>query len=317
MDFETAGVAASKTQLTDITYKITTRSDTADLVRSIAEVGLLQPPVVIGHADGPYRVVSGFRRIAACQALNLASFPARILPADTPPMACVRIAISDNAFQRPLNLVEQSRAYALIRRFSDPTIESWGPLAASVGLPDSRTAMDRITPLAGMPQDLQAAVLEGSVALPVALRINQYETADGAALCSLLRRLSTNLNLQRELLTLISEIALRDEIGVATLIAGNDIAAHMGDTGGSVPQKVQALRRMLKRKRYPQLSKAEADYDQALQSLHLNPRLRLQPPPFFEGSSYRLTLTVSSRRQLQALQSDLQKLIEHPDLLPE
>jgi hypothetical protein len=49
----------------------------------------------------------------------------------------------------------------------------------------------------------------------------------------------------------------------------------------------------------------------------LDPQIQLQPPRFFEGSSYRLTMTVESRRQLQSLQMEIGRLMDHPELLPE
>ena len=46
-------------------------------------------------------------------------------------------------------------------------------MVESTGLACSQTAMDRIIPVAGMPVSLQDAILEGSIALPIALHINQ------------------------------------------------------------------------------------------------------------------------------------------------
>ena len=74
---------------------------------------------------------------------------------------------------------------------------------------------------------------------------------------------------------------------------------------------------MLKSKRFPELSKAEAAYNQKVKTLKLNPRVQIHPPRFFEGTSYRLSLTIDSRHQLKSLQSELDKLVHHPNLLPE
>lgn len=317
MGFKISAVDLNCIQTADVGYQITTRQDATDLVGSIGKVGLLQPPVLQPGADGGHRVLCGFRRIAACQTLQMSSIPARIVPAGWPQSVCAHIAISDNAFQRPLNVVEQSRAFALIRKFSDPAA-SWTEAAASVGLPGSPAVMERLAPVVEMPEALQTAILEGSVALPVALQIHRLGTDDAAALCLLFRTLTTNLNLQRELLSLISEIALREAVSIAGLIGQPSITAILEAGDASAPQKVHALRMMLKKRRYPELSRAERAYAQALESLQLNPSVRLHPPPFFEGSSYRLSLTIGSRQQLKTLlQVDLQKLIDHPNLLPE
>jgi ParB family chromosome partitioning protein len=315
MDYKITPVSLDQINTGDHTFKITTKTEKTDLALSISAIGLLQPPVLM-KAGREFSIICGFRRIAACETLGIARIPARILRSTCSRMTCAQIAVSDNASQRSLNIVEQSRAYALIRKSAGRS-PGWQKIVKSTGLASSRTAMDRIMPVAGMPVSLQDAILEGSIALPIALQINQLAADDAKALCSFFRQVSTGLNIQRELVALISEISLRDDIPIASLLAQSDIAEITADEDSPAPQKAQHLRRMLKAQRYPELSRAEASYHQKVQALKLNPRIQIHPPRFFEGMSYRLSLTVDSRRQLKSLHAELEKLIHHPTLLPE
>jgi len=315
MDFKITPVSLDRINTGDKTYRITTKTEKDELALSISAIGLLQPPVLM-KTRHDYTVVCGFRRIHACASLNIAMIPARILHSDHPKIGCAQIAISDNSSQRVLNIVEQSRAYALISHFADsPT--AWRGIVESAGLASSQTAIDRILPIAGMPDSLQDAILEGRIALPVALSINRLKNEDASALCTFFRQVAAGLNIQRELLALISEISLRDDIPIARLVKQSDIIDIMRNADFSAPQKAQQLRMNLKAKRYPELSKAEASFNQKVKSLRLNPRIQIHPPPFFEGTAYRLSLRIDSRRQLKFLQSDLDKLVGHPNLLPE
>jgi len=315
MDFKISSVSLDQIETGDQTFKITTNTEKTELALSVSAIGLLQPPV-LKKSVRDFTVVCGFRRIAVCEALGIATIPARILNSDFSKIGCAQIAISDNSSQRELNVVEQSRAYALIRKFAEHSSD-WLKILESTGLASSQAAMDRIIPVAGMPASLQDAILEGSIALPVALHINRLGNDDAVSLCGLFRQLTTGLNIQRELLELISEISLRDDIPIARLIEQADIAEIIGNSDVPAPQNVQHLRMILKAKRYPELSKVEASYNQKVKSLKLNPRIQIQPPRFFEGKSYRLSLTVESRSQLKTLQSELDKLANHPNLLPE
>ncbi|BBO67009.1 hypothetical protein DSCA_09390 [Desulfosarcina alkanivorans] len=315
MDYEISPVSVDQIETGDHTYKITTTADETGLALSIGAIGLLQPPILLKKGCG-HVVVGGFRRIAACAALNMSAIPARILRSDASPLTCARIAISDNSWQRPLNIVEQSRAYALVRRCAEGSSDGQ-EIIASAGLPSSHTAMDRIMPVADMPASMQNALLEGSIALPVALQLIQLNEDDAGALCSLFRTLTTGLNVQRELVDLISEISLRDDIPIVRLMAQDDIAAITGNENMPAPQKVGELRGLLKTRRYPELSEAEALYHRNLKSLRLDPRIQLQPPRFFEGNTYRLSLRIDSRQQLKSLQPELDKIVRHPALLPE
>lgn len=315
MDFEITPVLIERINAGDLTFKITTKTEKTELARSIRAIGLLQPPVLV-KTGRYFTIVCGFRRINACEALNITSIPARVLQSNCPKIICAQIAVSDNTSQRSLNIVEQSRAYALIKKFADRST-AWVKIVESSGLVSSQTAMDRIIPVAGMPVSMQDAILEGSIALPIALHINDLEDDDAMALCNLFRQVTTGLNIQRELLELISEISLRDDIAIARLLDQADLADAIGNVDFSAPQKVQHLRMVLRANRFPELSKAEAAYNRKVKMLKLNPRVQINPPRFFEGTTYRLSLTVDSRHQLKSLQSELDKLVHHPSLLPE
>ncbi len=314
MDYKLKPVSLDRIETADHTFKITTQTDKNDLALSISAIGLLEPPVLIGKGRN-HTVVSGFRRIEACNELNIGSIPSRLLHPDTSGITCAQIAISDNSFQRQLNVVEQSRAFALLLKFVDNS-KSWMNIAESTGLPGSHGAMERILPVAGMPLSLQEAILNGSIALPIALHIHRLNEDDAMALGDFFQEITTSLNIQRELLELVSEISIREDISICSLLKHDDIAAVLENYDTPTPQKVQQLRMMLKTKRNPELRKAEASYNQKVKSLKLNSHVQLHPPRFFEGQSYRLTLTVDSRQQLKSLLSELEKLIHHPNLLP-
>lgn len=315
MDYNVRTVSLTQVDTTDQTFRITTATDFSALVPSIKSIGLLHPPLLLQKGQA-YAVVFGFRRIAACQAMGIISIPARIEHDHLPWIEYARLAIADNAFQRQLNLVEQSRALALIRRFAEDSTD-WHEIAASAGLPGSQTAIDRLLPIVDMPEALQMAIVSGSIALPIALSINQLKNDDALVLSDLFQRINAGLNIQRELLELIVELSFIEEISIVQLLEQMDVATILADAEASLPQIVQHLRRVLKQKRYPELTKAEEAFHQALKAIKGNSTIQLQPPRFFEGKTFRLTLSINSRQQLKSSLPDIEKIANHPHLLPE
>lgn len=317
MDFEIAHVSPDRIDLDDHTYRITTNKETADLALSISAIGLLNPPALI-DAQGRLIVISGFRRLAAMKSLDdyRHCVPVRMLPLTTTTMRQAAIAISDNTFQRQLNVVEQSRCYALLRRVCDPP-ESWTNLANACGLPASGKALKRILPIARMPEMLQQAIVEGSIALPVAHLINEINTDDRRSMIDFLRKITTGLNVQRELFELITEIAKRDGLPIQTLIERDRVRLILEQELLSTPQKAQQIRHLFKAERFPALSDTQKRYQQTLRELRLSPYVQVQPPPFFEGKTYQVTLKVNSRHQLRTLQEELEKLASSATFLPE
>jgi hypothetical protein len=186
-----------------------------------------------------------------------------------------------------------------------------------VGLPTNPKATDRLLQIADMPESLQTAIVNGRIAPPVAISINHLPPDDAKAMSDLYVQLNTGLNIQRELLELIGELAIIREMTIPSLLGHGDITRILTDNDTPLPQRVQHLRQVLKEMRFPELSKAEDGFHQALQALNVNASIQLQPPPFFEGKTFRLVLSVSTRRHLKSLLPDLQKIADHPHILPE
>ncbi|WP_419655344.1 ParB domain nuclease [Desulfosarcina variabilis str. Montpellier] len=315
MDYNVRHIRLSKINTSDQTFRITTNSDYSDLTPSISQMGVLQPPMLVPKGEG-FIVVSGFRRISVCQSLSLVDIPARIINDHASGFDQAQMAIADNAFQRPLNTVEQSRALALIQRFA-PDETDWHAAARLVGLPTSRKAVQRLLPIADMPESLQMAIVNGSIALPVAISIRTLHQDDGTALSLLFQKINTGLNNQRELFELIVETAIIKEMSVSRLLEQQDITSIFADDNTPMPQQVQRLRQVLKLMRYPELSKAEDAFHQAFKGLKVDPAIQLQPPRFFEGQTFRLSLSVRSRQQLKRLLADLEKIAGATQILPE
>ena len=95
---------------------VTTKEAPPELIESIAASGLFTPPVLIpGDSDG-YRIVTGFARLEALQRLHYHEVEARVVPRNAAPAELLFFAISENAWGRGLNVVEQAIAHLKERR---------------------------------------------------------------------------------------------------------------------------------------------------------------------------------------------------------
>ncbi len=86
-------------------------------------------------------------------------------------------------------------------------------------------------------------------------------------------------------------------------------------TGSSDPERspsTDALRFYLKKRRYPSLTETETKFMRLKQQLQLGPRARINPPRYFEGKSYQLTLTFDTLDELADHGHVVQKLSRHP-----
>ncbi len=79
----------------DTGLKITTRSSIDDILPSITDLGILNPPI-FKKTKEKLKIVSGFRRISACFHAEKKEVEARIIESNIGVLETVKIAILDN-----------------------------------------------------------------------------------------------------------------------------------------------------------------------------------------------------------------------------
>ena len=81
-----------------------------ELIASIKEIGILQPPVVRQTSPGKYELVMGERRFRAAKAAGLTSIP--VIIRQTPDNELLREALIENIHRSQLNALEEAAAYS-------------------------------------------------------------------------------------------------------------------------------------------------------------------------------------------------------------
>ncbi len=305
---ETRQVSVSCIDTGDNRFRITTDTDTTRLAASLQTTGLINPPVLL-ETDSGFRIVCGFRRVAACRQLAWSKLHARILPDATDPLHCVRLAVTDNAFQRSLNPLETSRGLALLSEFY-PDPASLAEAAAPLGLPGNASLIRKLLPLCRFHPDLQDGILTEHIALPVALELDTFSPDEGLALAGLLRSLNLSLSKQREIVGLVKEIALREELPVHRVLDASPIRETMADPDPDRNRKAARIRSYLRRRRFPAITEKEERYASLVRQLKLEPGVHLTPPPHFEGPAYTLTLQFRNHAELAARRDALDRLLQ-------
>ncbi len=312
MRFKVSTVPLSAINIDDRIFLITTDTSYDDLAVSIKSVGLMNPPFLIHKASG-YRIVTGFRRINACHSLGWPDIDANVLKPDTPELECVKLAVSDNSFQRPLNLIETSRSINLIRSLIEED-EIFMKTATQLGLPNNLAVLKKMEILCHLPWSVQQGVLSESISLAMALDLGKLKNDAGCIFAEIFNSLKLSLNKQREILTLAGEIAIREDISVPELLAGKEMRDIIGADDLDRTQKTRNLRLFLKRRRFPELFTAEKKFKSGLKKLKLGPGVQLNPPKYFEGKTYILNLAFDNLTELEDRKKTLEKMLKDPNL---
>jgi len=307
---DTVSLADIDTQ--DSTFRITTRSQLEDLLDTLPSFGLLHPPVLIENTSG-YSVVCGFRRIAACRQLRWKSLSARILTDAQDRFQIARLAIADNILQRPLNLIETSRALNLLIDTSQDH-QQLKEAALVLGLPVNPAVVKKLEQICRLEIRIQEGILSDTINLSMALELGKMDAQDAEMLVTLFNRLKLGLNKQRELLLFVTEIAKREDISIRQLIAEPPLQDILKNTDLDRATRRQQIRSMLRQRRYPAITEAEANYQKQVRQLKLGKHIQLLAPRDFEGTTYALTLHFKNEQDLGDLNAKINKLLEHPAL---
>jgi len=306
-------VPLAQVNLQNDDFRITTREDIDDLVASIQHAGLLTPPFVIKQTSG-YTIVSGFRRVAACRKMGWHAIMVRILEPERSHLDCLRLAIADNALQRPLNLIETSRALQKLSSFLG-NIKQLAEAASTCGLPTNHSIINKIKSLCLLPLPIQNSILKDTISLTMANELAMLEPDTAVVFARLFEQLKLSLNKQKEMITLISEIAHREDISVRQVLAHETFQNIINDDELDRGQKGRQIRSCMRQWRFPRIVQAEENYNIHLKKLKLGHDIKLIPPKEFEGTTYTLNLNFTSIANLKTLQSMLDKIIRHPSFV--
>lgn len=312
MQFKIKNVKLRQIESADETYRITTNENIDDLVESIEHIGIVNPPLLIKNNFG-YTIVCGFRRISACRRLNLDNVDARVLHEKTKKLECATYAIVDNTSQRSLNLIELSRSINMLGGLMNETNHLDIELK-SMGLPESRPLIKKIKKICQLPTTLQNGILSSTLSLSMALELGRLDRETGIGFAQLFGSLQLSLSKQREIFTLAKEIAHRDDTSMLEVLKDHTMQGILDNNHFDRNQKARKIRRYLKQRRFPIITRAEEAFEAHLKTLNLKAGSQLIPPENFEGTVYTLTFTFSSFKELQDHQSTFDAIIKNPSM---
>jgi len=284
------------------------------LEQSLAEVGLLAAPRVLALPDGRFQPVTGWRRLLAAARLGWPTIPAIILAPETREARLLLLYLHDNAFTRRFNPLEQALLASRLRNYWD-----LNALVAKVlpllGLPRSPAHLQRLLAAAVLERPWQELLARERLALTAAARLAAWEPNARAAAWPFLATLPWSQSKQEEFLERVEILARREGVSVAAILQRPALESILADTALNPAAQTEAVRRLLHDWLSPRFSAARRTLAAGLArlGLHRHPRLRLTPPPAFEGPDFELSLKFTDAQELRQHLRDLSRLAQLPE----
>lgn len=209
----------------------------AELVRSVAERGVLQP-LLVRRADPGYELIAGERRLRAAREAGLETVPVIVL--DVPDREALELALVENLQREDLNIIEEAEGYRALMDQFDLTQEQ---VAGKVG--KARATVANALRLLDLPESVRAALAAGQISpghgkvllqvtIPkeqeiLALRVIQ-ESLSVRALEQLVQRLSRPPRRKRASRQDLPEEHLRDLTDQLHRLLGTSVRIHSSRT---------------------------------------------------------------------------------------
>jgi len=312
MDYSWLKIDLSRILYEDVTFKLSSDRSIDSLISSIARVGLITPPILLTH-ENRFVIVCGFARIQACRHLGWNHITARCLDSRTSRQQCALLAVAEAVSQGPLNIVEQSRAIALLVGFFETCREDAIEAARAVGLAVNSKFAKKLSLVDTFGPQLQQGLIEETIGLPVALRIHKmFNGTEAEDLSAFFRQLRLSLTRQKEMLDWVETIIHRDGITLKELLSDPQILQWRRDRLLDDPQKSRLIRDYLKRRCYPTLSAFEQRYERTLKHTGMGKGIRFSPPPNFEGRSFSLRIDFTSHDECLERVQKTKQMVQSP-----
>ena len=172
-------------------FKVKEDEEMAQLMRSIADAGVLSPALARPLPDGGYELISGHRRLAACKALGMGTMP--VIIRDLTDEEAV-ITMVDSNLQRE-HILPSEKAFAYKMKYDalkhQGTSSQLGTKLRTDELlaqnsSDSRNQIQRYIRLTHLIPDILKMVDEGKIALTPAVELSYLQPSEQEMLFSVM-----------------------------------------------------------------------------------------------------------------------------------
>ena len=172
-------------------FKVKEDEEMAQLMRSIADAGVLSPALARPLSDGGYELISGHRRLAACKALGMDAMP--VIVRDLTDEEAVITMVDSNLQREHILPSEKAFAYKMKMealshqgKTSRQVGERWSVSQISEAGTDSERQIHRYIRLTHLIPDILKLVDEGKIALTPAVELSYLQPSEQEMLFSVM-----------------------------------------------------------------------------------------------------------------------------------
>jgi ParB family chromosome partitioning protein len=184
----------------------------------------------------------------------------------------------------------------------------------ALNLPQNLSHIKKIQKIDRLPGFLQEGLLHNRISMDMAFKLNRLGKNESSVFLEIFKELRLSRNKQKELLTNIQEISVRDDIPLKQLLVSRDIQDILKDGELDRTLKTKRLRDIFKKRRFPHLYEKERQFFDSLKQINTGRRISLKPPDYFEGNWFTVNISFKDLKELDQHLKTLEQIKDNPML---
>jgi hypothetical protein len=292
-------------------YLISFKPDVSLMVRSLREVGVMSPVILVREEE--LRIVSGLKRALASREIGTETVPAHIYEKDEKThQELLRIAIYENLGTRRLCRLEKAVALHKLHRACGIDVKALiEEFADAFEIPPTPEKFLEYIGVAELEDPVREALARGDLEFQACVQLSKLKRSECNALFGkVLSAVTMNLNESVQFIDDMRDLALILHKEIGELCKRQDIERILEDATLNRRGKGSAVRELVRKLRFPELTRHEEAFKKEVAALSLGAGIRIQHPPFFEGDYVSIQVKSESADRLLSQLGDLTRTID-------
>ena len=273
----------------DRRFCITYPLDDAALYTSVQKIGIIQPVILLNTS--PFIVVTGFKRLAIVQQLDLKEIP--YIPVDISEREALLYAIHDN-IQRGLNLVEKAHALERMLHIGFTSAEVYDTMKI-IGLQPHEKILKTLIALASAEDSFKHFIVTHNLSMKIVDYLMRFDVNERSSIIGLLSSFHITESTIREILEILNLLKIKqDRLPFERLN----------------PASGQELMKQLKEMAYPILTALHRELQGIRQASALPPNIDIKVDPFFEKEYIDIGIRAKNKDDVYQAIEKLRRLVD-------
>lgn len=290
--------------LEDERFRISYYFSLEKLMLSIQKVGLLNPPLV-ALRDKHFILVSGWKRVLACIKLGLSSLPVFVIEEEDE-LKTFLAAFYENFGAREFSLLEKAEVLSRLKKFGEDEkriVKHYLPL---LDIPSNLPNLESYLAFSRLESEVKRIIHQKNMAFSSVKLLVGFTPQERKSLLPLL--LPSGQNKLKGILEDLKEISKKNDIPPQKILSSKEILDIRESEKLSPLQKVDKIRLILRKKRYPAFSSRKESFDSLLKKLRLPKTVVVKPSLFFEEEYFLVNFSFGNSEELKTNLLKLQEL---------